>query len=330
MIYVFLAFLSCFSSFCAAQTISSITVNTSRVSPAVVRKAAGLREGSAATSEALDGARRRLYGLNLFRTLEISTASAAGGGTEVRINGRDGWYFLPLPFYRSGSGGRSLSLMLMERNFFRQAESAYLMRFSNDESSRWMAGFSLPEFSVNSVLHRESGITERMYGDGGFNVTNFMRSSKNEKDPGRLGTVVRTYPRRISGGNVTVSSKISRALTASVLAETNAVAYGGSTAFDPGDSGKQNFMEFRLSMTPGGNHERMADVFGSIFGLGLADMEERLRPFYGLRLRHGPELALLCAGRGLGSDYAFSRITAGYAASMELPGRDLVFVRARA
>jgi len=96
-----------------SDTISSVIIEGNRVDESLIRSRITLREGIGYTAEEAEKSKKKLYEMNLFREVSISTETAAGG-TEVRIRAVDGWYLLPLPFYRGGSGGSSLSLMLLE------------------------------------------------------------------------------------------------------------------------------------------------------------------------------------------------------------------------
>jgi len=87
--------------------------------------------------------------------------------------------FFLLAFYSGGGGGSNGSLMLVERNIFRNAETVYLFRQCQSNGEFGLAGFQLDHLNFSFNYGRRS-FTEWNYIDGGYNTAGRFRSSSDE------------------------------------------------------------------------------------------------------------------------------------------------------
>jgi hypothetical protein len=260
--------------------------------------------------------------MKLFKSVAIqSRYDASLGGVDVAIEAKDGWFILPLPFYAGGGGGNRMSLMLMERNFFRRAESIFAFTSFNSEGWRTMGGASVFGWSwVGSYQKRD--FIERSYADGGVNAASASRASSDEKDPERLGVIDNSYSKRIEGWSLGSSYRPVNRLRTGLSFESERVGYANGLSIVPGDSGAQNRLtaDLAFGQDARGRGEGSSEIFGALFGLGLADVDERIRSIP-LVHRWGGDVAVSQGVKFLGSDFEFTRAVSGLSYSLEFPGR---------
>ncbi|MFA6584445.1 MAG: hypothetical protein WCS77_09125 [Elusimicrobiaceae bacterium] len=102
-----------------------------------------------------------------------------------------------------------------------------------------------------------------------------------------------------------------------------------ATAELPSEPGKHNMLGARYAYTldRNGGLSRMRGSFGSIFGLGLSDLEERLKPRDNIGCSQNFEARGLHSGNFIGSDYDFSIAQFDWRAVWEFPKRDRINIR---
>ncbi|MFI5363262.1 MAG: hypothetical protein ACHQ49_14945 [Elusimicrobiota bacterium] len=320
------------------RLISKVVVTDNRTALSVLSPRIALKEGRPFHQSDVERTRRGLYAMRLFKRVEIESKLDANGGVDVAIVAQDGWYVLPLPFVFSGGGGSGASLMVMERNYFGRAESIYAGESFNSAGSstrlgggylRWSGGASYGHYSY----------TQYGYSNGSFNTENFLESSRNLNNPSQYGAVVSSFNRSVQSGSASVQYALTSHWRAGLGFTESLVSYSQQNGFAPNDAGHQNWVEGRLGWsalvlgergdfglsalpTPWNNGgAAMTDMVGSIFGLGLADVGERIRPLSATRLRLGGEATVDAAGAATGSDFDFTKLTARGSAALEFPQR---------
>ena len=318
--------------------ISRVIVAGNRTDLSVLESRIALKEGRPFHQGDLEWTRRGLYAMRLFKRVEIEPRLNASGGVDVSILAEDGWYVLPLPFVFAGGGGSGASLMLMERNYFRRAESIYAAESVNSAGESTRVGGSYERWSGGASYGRYS-YTQYGYSNGSFNTESFLESSKNLNNPSQYGVVVSSFDRTVQSGSVSAQYALSPRWRAGLGFTESLVGYSQQSGFAPNDAGRQNWVEGRLGWSGLVRGERgdfglsavptpwstgggaMTDLVGSIFGLGLADVGERIRPLSAARLRLGAEATADVANSAMGSDFDFTKWTARGSAALEFAQR---------
>jgi hypothetical protein len=259
--------------------------------------------------------------MRLFKNVGIeSRLDASGIGVDVFIDAEDGWFFLPFPLFTGGGGGGRFSLLLLERNYFRRAESLFGVGMFNKESERIIIGAGLPHFSVSGSIHQRDFL-ERQYADGGFNATSGWRTTRDEDDPERFGSINEAHDKEFEGGTFSVSLRPVSQLKTSLSFEANEVSYASSPAASPGDAGNQNAVQVGVSFGPGdSNRANIAETFGVLFGLGLAGVKDAA-PLSRTRWIWGGDISAAHGAKAVGSDFTFSQLSAALSGSAEFPSR---------
>ena len=107
----------------AAETVHSITAETTRMSPDTLKKRFNLKEGEQFTEEEDQRAQEDLHKLRVFKTLEFIEEKRKHG-VDIHIKADDRSYVFPMAFAMSGKK-RSAGLSLASGNLFKQGESAF-------------------------------------------------------------------------------------------------------------------------------------------------------------------------------------------------------------
>ncbi len=290
---------------CAAQEsarINKIFFEENRVSEKTLRAVLPIKEGGVLTEKALEETYDALYALKLFKSVAISTEAAGEGLADVRIKARDGWFLLPLPFAVSGPAGRSAGLMLFSRNIFRRAETATV--FGSAGSGGSGAGaFAERDGHLFSVRHSERSADERLFADGGFSSAQNVQTANGVDGFDKYGAVAALYKRREQDNSISAGFPLpGHGLTGlvSYTAEKNSYGSGQNPLRGGGLAAGVT-----LGLNAGGREK--GDDLGVIFGMGLADMKNRLRQSIRTENKWRGGLSVKNAGAWSGSDFNFSK-----------------------
>lgn len=282
--------------------INKILFTGNRVSEETLRAVLPIKEGDVLTERSVEEVYDALYAMKLFKSVAVSTETAGRGLADVRIAARDGWFLLPLPFAASGPAGSSVGLMLFSRNIFRKAEMGTVYG-STGKAGGSAGAFVERSGLMFSVRHAERDADERLFTDGGFSSAQNVRTADGKDDFSKYGTVAGLYRRRKQDNSISAGFPLpfpGVSGLVSYTAEKNAYSNGQSAARGGGRAAGVT-----LGINAGGREK--SDDLGVIFGMGLADMEKRLRQSVrtGNKWRGG--LSLGNAGAWSGSDLAFSK-----------------------
>ena len=325
------------------KTISRVTVTRNRTKLSVLEPRIVLKEGQPFRQSDLIHTQRNLHAMRLFKKVEIEPRLNDRGGVDIEIRAEDGWYIVPIPFVFGGGGGSGAALTLSERNYFGWNESLYALGSLNSEGSGERLGASYDRWSGN-VGYNQKTFTQYGYSNGSFNTDNFLESSRNLTDPAKYGTVVSSFDKSVQSGSASLQYTLSPNWRAGLGFTESLVGYSQQTGIVPNDAGHQNWAGARLNWSAlvlgargaggwgvpspwsaGGGG--MGDMIGSIFGLGLADVGERIRPLPEPRLRLGAGAATDVGTAALGSDFDFTRCTLESSAQWEFTQRHTLSLR---
>jgi len=333
--YYALLLVVCLGGFVRAETlaidelegrpITRVTLEGSRVSRAALEPRIAFREGQPFRREDADRTRSALHDMRLFKSVDIDAHPDGGsGGVEVAIKAVDGWFLLPIPLLAGGGGGGRATLILVERNFFRRAESILATATFNEDGHRLSAGGSVDRLSLNASVQRRD-FTERAYADGLYNASGYFRSS-DEEDPLRFGPIRASYEKEERGGSMTGGWVLSRQVRTTMGATWTRIGYPLDGVV-PSDAGRQNALELGISAGTARSLDEFTEIFGAIFGLGMADMDERLKPLVRRRTMFGADFSLTQGSGFVGSDFSYTRLSGGFTARTEFPNRHRVTAR---
>ncbi len=281
--------------------INKISFEGNRVSGKTLRAVLPIKEGGSLTAESVEESYDALYGMKLFKSVEISTAPAGEGLADVHIKARDGWFLFPLPFAASGPSGRSAGLVLFSRNIFRRAEMVSVFGSAGTGGSGAGAFVEKSGLAL-SVRHSERSADERLFTDGGFSWAQNVHTAGGDGFA-KYGTVAELYRRRKQENSISAGFPLpGRGLTGlvSYTAEKNAYSNGQQAPRGGGLAAGVT-----LAINAGGREK--GDDLGVIFGMGLADMEKRLRQQVKTENKWRGGLSLETAGAWSGSDFNFSK-----------------------
>ncbi len=291
----------------APVRIVSISFHGNRTDESVLRNRLPVKEGDALRPWSLAAVRRSLYGLRLFKDVEVSSEAVSGGaGINVRL--KDGDYLIPVPMLGGGSGGRRAGLALFSRNLFRKAESLTAAGFSGDNGGSLMFMGALEGWSAQAFYSRGSG-EEFHYADGAYTSASMFRKTSDANAVAKFGAVADSYSRTSTRASFALGFPLSPAsrdggLTGRVGWQPGKTAYGDVTAGGSPSGGRdgQVFAELRAGARAG----TFADGIGALLGFGLADLGERLKPLPRHVMALGGSLAFYRGDAWTGSDTAYS------------------------
>ena len=290
---------------CAAESarINKISFYGNRVSEGTLRAVLPIKEGGLLTEKTLEETYDALYAMKLFKSVVISTEAAGEGLADVRIKARDGWFLLPLPFAASGPAGGTVGFMLFSRNIFKRAE--LLSVFGAAGAGGGSAGaFAEKSGRLFGIRHSERSADERLFTDGGFSSAQNIRNAQGGDSFARYGAVAGLYRRRKQDNSISAGFPLPvRGLSGlvSYTAEKNSYSNGQQDL-----RGGGRVAGVTLGLNAGGRGEK-GDDLGVIFGMGLADMEKRLRQSIRTENKWRGGLSVENAGAWSGSDFAFSK-----------------------
>jgi len=312
-------------------TITRVTVEGNRTDRSVFEEEIRVREGGLWRKEDVDQTRKNLNEMRLFKRVEIeSQKTREPEGVEVRITLEDGWFILPIPMAWRGSGGTVGSLMVLERNLFRKAESFYFFGALSPESHSVMVGSRVGRYSANAMFFG-SKYTETVWKDGGQTAASLFRA-KADDDDSEFGTVVNTYERRVDGGSGGFDLRIRRGFHAGLSVSMHHVDYREPLVDIPSDAGDQNALgaNLRFGKDSRRGGEGFVDSFGALFGLGLSDLDERVAPLPEPEITWRGDVSSSHGTRSLGSDFTYDRFLGGAGAELEFRNRHKLSVGVRA
>lgn len=287
--------------------VREIAIETTRVRDTVVRRQLTFAESARLTGEDLRQSRRNLLGLNLFKTLEIDHyVDPESGKVDVRIQGEDGWFMMPWPMAGSRGGARYVMLALMEYNFFRYAESVALMGMLQDDEWSGAFAFSLPDYTLTVGSFTRSR-REFMYRDGQVSVKDFENATDGEK-AADFGTIVNHYDRWQRRDQVMFSFNTDGGARLSLGGRREDVRYEDAMYPEHTQDELGKVLSFSVQYGEMGDAmtgPQMVAVFGRIFGLGMASVEDELRGARATRTRWGSRGSIDYAPPWLGADREF-------------------------
>lgn len=303
---VFLAVPASAVAFFPGNVVTSIEITGNRIDERIIRDRLAFREGDVIDAVKIEQSKLNLYSLGLFKSLDIIPERDGSGGTRVHVDARDGWYVLPLPMFGSRGGERYVAGALLEQNILKQGERVSAFASFSDSTSRYMLFTEMNRFTLGGALERRS-FTEYRYQDGAY--TSQYLTERNTGDLASLGTVVDSYETNATALRLTAGMPLAEKLRGTVGVNLSDVQYDRATVALPGESQKIRALQAGVQYGRTGADRELSGGFGRIFGLGMADLEERLKPLPRTFVDYGARATVEAAGKVLGSDAEFGKVT---------------------
>lgn len=292
----------------APARIRSIRFHGNRTDEALLRRRLPIKEGDALPQEGLRRTREALFRMQLFKKVAISSSPAGPGEADVDIYLRDGWYLVPFPFFASGGGGSRGGMFLAGRNVFRQSESFFAMGMAGRKGARASLGGSWDGWS-SELSYDKRQSSERAFADGGFTASEGFGGAADDKP--KFGPVLGSALKDEKRGSVELGVPLPGKYGARLGWEYYQVRYSSQIAVPPPDAGRQSRVEFGLSAGGGdGTASAGGADMGAIFGYGLADIEERIKPLAAPRSSVRGSVRYVHAGPPTGSDFFYRAVHA--------------------
>ncbi len=292
--------------------IRKIEIKGNRVRESVIRKELTFTEGDRISEAAIEKSKENLYKLGLFKTLEIAQVwDETLDGVVVTINANDGWHVLPWPMVGSRGGNTFAALMVTEKNLLKWGEGITLWGMSDQESWSAIGSVYLPNlYMIGGIMQTDR--TEYLYVDGAYNTKDFDSQWGNEK-PEDFGAIADKYRKKIKSSFIGGGIPPLRDWKMYAGLVSTKADYGSRLQSKPGDSGQLNSVIFsvgygRAVRTLGG-YDSGAGGFGRIFGMGMAGVEESLKPLPNLETTWGVLMTVERGDELLGSDVNFTKVT---------------------
>jgi outer membrane protein assembly factor BamA len=289
------------------KTVTAIEITGNRVYDSIIRRNLAFSEGDILDERKIEKSLAKLYALGLFKSLDITPErDSVSGGTKVVVSAVDGWYIFPLPMFGSRGGERYVAGMLLEQNYFRGAERIMLFGNYGDKVSLNAVSIMLPALTIRAALERRS-YTEYGYADGGYTAQPIPDDKIGELT--RYGQVANSYDREATALRLSAALPLSEKIQGTFAANMSELQYSPVSGSAPVDKGKVNTLMLSVAY---GHPDVTGDIlsgFSRIFGLGMADMKEKLKPLARAYTEHGLQTGLETSAAVFGSESEFCKLT---------------------
>lgn len=289
----------------SAEVISKIIITGNRVNESVIRSRLAFKEGDTLNEAAIEKSKTTLYSLGLFKSLNITKASdSAAGETTVIVDARDGWFILPWPMFGSRGGSRYAGGMVIEQNYFKSAERVFLFGNYSDNASLNMVSVMLPELTFGAILDKRS-LTEYLYADGAYNSS--VLSENDIEKIEQYGIVTDSHEKEVDYLRFNLGKPVTNDLNLALSVLTGTVKYSNAAQLLQKDTGRVNALQLQASFGKPESRMDMLTGFGRIFGLGMADLKDNLKPLTASKTNYGLIASIENSNKGFGSDFEYNK-----------------------
>ncbi|MCL2143997.1 MAG: hypothetical protein FWH43_00665 [Endomicrobia bacterium] len=301
------------------KTVKNINIKTSRIDSETVRKKFLMREGDVFFEENYDEARQALHDMRVFKSIDFNIAGNDDDTVDIDIDAKDGFYIFPMIFGTSGKKS-TFAAALIEANLFKAGETVILFGAGNSDGFSTMAGFGIRNDFISFGLS-DMEFTEYEYKNGSYNTSGLFTS---EPDKGRLGQPIKKYKVTDNSLGVSWSRSFYEKAGFTLGFRTSDIDYSGNDM--PDDKGKHNRLSAGIrsykNMRPGGG----GAGFGSIFGIGLSDIADKLAGLPKEKFGYFAGLTYESGGDHTGSDFGISKASLKLSGNVEFKSRNVFFM----
>lgn len=304
------------------EVIREIKITGNRVKESIIRKALTFKEGDVVNEENIEKSKENLFRLGLFKSLEIKQEWVEElHGSRVIITVEDGWFIFPLPMAGGRGGRKSIGLMLIEQNLFKNNERVMLGGVQQGKELLGTGSIFLFPYLLMFGSFRNY-LTEYEYKDGGFNSQQFMNASDSKK----FGQINNYYEKELYQSNLTIGLPFPTKMRSQVSFITNTVRYSDALTTLPTGGGKINSLRLEVNWGEGNTRDEgdMIGGIGRIFGLGMAEIEDSLKNTYKPAVFRQYHISVERGDKIFGSNFTFSKIAAVISRGMTFKKRNSI------
>lgn len=289
------------------NVVTKIVIEGNRAHEWLIRENLAFKEGDAVNDEKIAESKANLYALGLFKTLEITRVKdSSSGGTEIIVDARDGWYMLPIAM--AGSRGQQgfFTGGLLEQNVFKDGERAVAFGNFQDSQQRYALGAEVNKFAFSATLDRLS-YTEYQYQNGSYSSPIMSGASVSALQ--QYGQFANYYNRDESVLRLAAAAPLAKKLRGIAAINLCAVQYSAGLNSIPSDGGRIHVLSLALQYGKMRSVSNIAASVGRIFGLGMADLKENLKPLPATTIDYFSQTTLETSAKAIGSGQEFGKVS---------------------
>lgn len=312
------ALLLCMSVGAFAQQVGQITAETTRMSPATLKRLFLLKEGGKFSPEKYADAQDELHRLRVFKKLEFSKQTR-GDKTDIRIDAQDGAYIFPFGFI-SGGEKSAAALALAGGNLFKQGESIFVFAGGSSDGFMSRAGLSLGKHFL-SLAQTHLNFDQRFYSDHWQNAYGVFSTTDDEEDY-KTRLIAQTRGRQ-DDVSFLYGYRLTRTLQARVAPQYRYVSYQNGLLDGGNHSAVSLGLRYSDDVRPNMN-------MGALSGYGLSDKAQSLQDLPRARSGYLADLNYTGGGTVTGSDYEIQKLGASATWVLELKTRHTLMMQVKA
>ncbi len=286
--------------------VTRISVDAKWTEESIIRGKIPFREGDTINGRDLAAARAALYRMNMFKSVDVSTAPL-DGGVKVSVTVKDGWYLLPLPMIAAGAGSGRGGIAIEELNAFSQAESMSLQILRGQSGSRTAFTGSRDDWTGTLSRTRQS-YGENIYADGGYSASSGLGTPLDANNTDHFGPIQDSYGKRLDDTIISINGPISRGFRGEWGFDQSSIGYFNPGPTAPPDNGRQGNMFGAVRYGSGGGGG--AGGLGGVLGYGMAGLDDRIKPLRRPQLSPSGEFRVIEAGRATKSSFGYGMFLA--------------------
>lgn len=310
-----LLFLMCsLSLYVGAETVHSVTAETTRMSPDTLKKHFKLKEGMEFTEQEYQRAQDDLHKLRVFKTLEFIEKKRKDG-VDIHIKGDDRSYVFPMAFALSGKK-RSAGVSVTSGNIFKQGETAYFFVGGGRDGFATHGALSLGDDAFY-VGYSHVNFEQSFYENGWMSSPGIF-SSGDDKDNYNSQQLATVHGKQ-DDFSVTYRRRISRVWSVSLTPEYEHYWYADNLLDGGNHSHVSLGFQYADDIRPGLN-------MGALSGIGLSDKEHALQDLPRVRTGKLAQITYTTGGSWTGSDYDIQKLSLGGGYMWELKTRHILAV----
>lgn len=318
MKYILTALLCLISFDAFAVQVSSVTAQTTRMSPDTLLKRFHLKPGDLFTEQVYQKAQTDLHKLRVFKTLDFIEKEHKHG-VDIHIKADDRSYIFPMAFALSGKK-RSAGLSLASGNLFKQGESMFFFVGSSRDGFATHGGLSLGD-DLFYVGYTHLNFEQNFYKNRWTSAPSVF-SAADDRDK-HLSSLIGHVHGRQDNLTFTYRHKFSDVWSYTITPEYEYYYYKNGAL----DSGKHSHISFSLQYA---DDIRPDMNMGALAGVGLSDKALALRNLPHARIGKLAEFTYTTGGHWTGSDYNINKVSLGGGLLWELKTRHLIALFAKA
>ena len=303
----------------AAETIHSITAETTRMSPDTLKKRFNLKEGEQFTEKEYQKAQDDLHRLRVFKTLEFIEEKRKHG-VDIHIKADDRSYVFPMAFAMSGKK-RSAGLSLASGNILKQGETALFFIGGGRDGFATHGGLFLGNDSF-FASYSHIDFEQSFYENGWMSAPGIFSAADDRGNYNRflLGTV----KGKQDDFSFTYRRKFSSVWSVFITPQYEYYRYQDGVL----DSGNHSHVSFGFQYA---DDIRPDMNMGALSGIGLSDKAQALRDLSRVRTGKLAQISYVAGGHWTGSDYNIDKLLVGGGYMWEFKNRNMLamFVKAQ-